>query len=70
MLGSTFTLQAPLLLDHWKDVKGRSNIFQWTHPISGEVVNVRYGEMRLKFKRIGFGTLNLWESDPVVLTEV
>lgn len=59
-----------LLEGHWRAVKGRSNIFQWVHPISGATINVRYGEMRMKFKRIGFGPLNVWESDPIVLMEV
>jgi hypothetical protein len=59
-----------ILSTFWATVRGRSNIFQWTHPVSHEVINVRFGEMSMQFSRIGFGALNLWESDTVVITEV
>lgn len=60
-----------LLEDFWKTVKGSSNSFSWTHPISKAVVTVRFGDgMKMKFKRIGFGFLNLWESETIVLSEV
>lgn len=59
-----------VLVDFWKLVKGRSNSFSWIHPVSDEVITCRFGEMKMNFKRIGFGPLNLWESDTVVITEV
>lgn len=58
------------LANHWKAVKGRSNMFQWRHPISGEIVQVRYGEMTMRFSRTGFGPLNVWQSDVIVLNEI
>lgn len=59
-----------LLENHWKLVKGRSNIFQWAHPISGDLINVRFGEMKMRFSRSGYGPINLWKSDTVVIVEV
>ena len=59
-----------LLINHWKAVKGRSNIFRWIHPVDLNFINVRFGEMKMGFSRIGFGPLNLWESETVVLVEV
>lgn len=58
------------LTSFWNQVRGRSAAFNWTHPISGEVIVCRFGEMTMKFKRIGFGPLNIWESDTIVLQEV
>lgn len=59
------------LEDFWKLVKGSSSAFDWTHPITNDVINVRFGfDMKMRFKRIGFGDLNIWESDTVILMEV
>lgn len=54
----------------WDAVMGRSNAFNWTHPQTGEVINVRFGEMKMNLRRIGFGHVNIWESDQIVLNEV
>lgn len=59
------------LEDFWKLVKGSSNGFDWQHPISKTTINVRFGpDMKLRFKRIGFGKINIWESDTVTLVEI
>lgn len=58
------------LQNFWKLVKGRSNAFTWTHPTTGEVITCRFGEMTMKFSRIGFGPTNVWESDTIVIVEV
>lgn len=54
----------------WKATKGRSAIFSWAHPISGELVNCRFGEMKMRFSRSGYGPINLWQSDTVIIVEV
>lgn len=59
-----------LLEDMWKAVKGRSNIFTWVHPISGASISCRFGDMKMRFSRSGYGPINLWQSDTVIITEV
>lgn len=58
------------MVTFWNLVMGRSNSFNWTHPATGEVINVRFGEMKCVFKRIGFGPINIWESETVTVEEV
>jgi hypothetical protein len=55
----------------WNQVKGSSAMFQWTHPISGEVISCRFQDgMKLKFKRIGFAHINVWDSETITIVEV
>lgn len=54
----------------WTLVRGRSAAFNWTHPVSGEVINCRFGEMKLEFSRTGYGPLNIWKSDTIVIQEI
>lgn len=56
--------------DFWKSVRGRSNAFNWRHPITGEVINVRFGEMKCIFSRAGFGPVNIWDSETIVVEEI
>jgi hypothetical protein len=55
----------------YDSVFGSSNLFNWTHPTTGEVIIVRFDPAtKLKFSRVGFGGINIWKSDVIVLTEV
>lgn len=58
------------LLAFWELVKGRSNAFNWQHPVSGTIYNVRFGDMEMSFSRAGYGPINLWQSDTIVIKEV
>jgi phage-related protein len=59
------------LLTFWNDRKGGSGAFNWTHPIQGTVINVRFGpDMEMEFERIGFGTNHRWDSGEIILVEV
>lgn len=59
------------LRDFWRSHRGGSNMFQWTHPVSGEVINCRFhDQMRLNFKRTGVGPINLWDSNQIIIEEV
>lgn len=55
----------------WDDHKGGSLAFNWTHPTTETVYNVRFDEkMKLKFNRTGYGTNHRWDTDEIVLVEV
>lgn len=55
----------------WDDHKGGASAFNWTHPISGAVINVRFSpDMKLSFKRTGYGENHRWDSDTIELREV
>lgn len=56
----------------WNTVYGSSNMFNWTHPGTGEVINVRFdsGMQNIKYDRIGFGPTSYWKTGIVTLTEV
>ena len=59
------------LRQFWDDRKGGSGAFNWTHPISGLAINVRFSpEMKLKFERSGYGTNHRWDSSDIELREV
>lgn len=55
----------------WNSMFGSSNAFSWTHPSSGEVINARFDPAtKLKFSRMGYGPVNRWQTDTIVLAEV
>lgn len=56
----------------WDQVRGSSNAFNWTHPATGQVINVRFDSAmgKIKFSREGYGPINRWKSDTIILTEV
>lgn len=59
------------LENFWNTMLGGSNSFHWVHPVSGENLTVRFSDqMTMKFNRTGFGSVNIWQTDPVILVEV
>jgi hypothetical protein len=53
----------------WDTVKGSSDAFEFTHPISAVVYNVRFGE-KPKYKITGPGTTYRWDITGIKLEEV
>lgn len=59
------------LLNFYNSMFGSSNAFTWTHPATSESINVRFDpSTKLKFSRIGFGPINVWQTDTIILAEV
>jgi len=59
------------LQDFWDARKGGVGAFDWTHPVTLVVYNVRFSpEMKLKFSRSGYGTNHRWDSSDIELREV
>lgn len=59
------------LLTFWNTVYGSSNSFTWVHPVDHTTLTVRFDPAtKLKFSRIGFGPINIWQTDTIILTEV
>ena len=55
----------------WNTVFGSANSFTWVHPITFENILVRFSkDTKMKFTRVGYGPINRWKSDTIVLTEV
>ncbi len=55
----------------WDDRQGGSGAFNWTHPVSSTVYNVRFDiEMELEFERAGYGNNHRWNSSTITLKEV
>lgn len=59
------------LQSFWNDRKGGAGAFNWTHPVSGQTINVRFApDMELEFERTGYGTNHRWDSSEITLREV
>jgi len=59
------------LTDFWDDRRGGSGAFNWTHPITATVYNVRFDpEMVLEFERSGYANNHRWDSSTIILKEV
>lgn len=59
------------LFNFWNTVRGGSNAFTWTHPQTGEAINVRFSpQTTMRFKRIGFGANSFWQTETITLVEV
>jgi phage-related protein len=56
----------------WDTVHGSSDMFNWTHPGTAEVIVVRFDPAmsKLKFSRIIPGAVGVWKTDTIILTEV
>lgn len=60
-----------LLEQFWNDTRGGSLAFDWTHPISGEVISVRFAHQKpLEFEYAGIGHWRRWNCGPIELEEV
>jgi hypothetical protein len=53
--------QRQTLVDFYEAVKGGSVIFDWTDPITGDTIAVRFAEGGLPFKYVGMGPTKLWD---------
>ncbi|MCR9222928.1 MAG: hypothetical protein NXH70_02565 [Hyphomonas sp.] len=59
------------LEDFWDNHFGGSVAFNWTHPITSVVYNVRFDpQMELEFPRSGYGTNHRWDTGIITLKEV
>lgn len=55
----------------WNTVKGSSVAFNWRHPVSAELVNVRFSkDFKLQLLRVGIGTNHRYQSNTISITEV
>ena len=53
----------------YRQMKGGSEAFLWTHPISNEIINVRFvGDLEAKYA--GVGQTPLWDVTNIQLEEV
>ena len=73
----TFTFQFQMMSDKtnlenfYNTNYGSAGGFNITHPITSAVINVRFDNaMKLKFSRMGFGPINIWQTDTIILTEI
>lgn len=53
----------------WRDVRGGADIFKWTHPITAEVIRVRFMS-KIEWAYVGYGTNYRWNADGIELEEV
>jgi hypothetical protein len=64
------------LENFYMSVFGSANAFDWTHPQTAEIINVRFDQStKLKFSRTsrdssGLGEHSYWQTDTIILTEV
>lgn len=59
------------LQNFWDGHFGGSLAFNWTHPVTSVVYNVRFApDMTLDFDRAGYGTNHRWNTNTIVLKEV
>lgn len=59
------------LQNFWDDHYGGSLAFNWTHPVTSVVYNVRFDpQMTMDFDRIGFGTNHRYDTGTITLKEV
>lgn len=59
------------LQNFWDTHKGGSLAFNWTHPVTLVVYNVRFdSQMRIRFSRTGYGTNHRYDTDTITLKEV
>jgi phage-related protein len=59
------------LQNFWDTHKGGSLAFNWTHPVTATVYNVRFDpQMVMKFSRTGYGTNHRYDTDTITLKEV
>lgn len=71
-LGFTFVTTGTKdhILNFWGLRRGGSEIFQWTHPVSGLTHNVRFKKDTMPgAKYVGRGGYHRWDVDNVVLEE-
>jgi phage-related protein len=57
--------------DFWDARRGGSGAFNWTHPITAVIYNVRFDpETELEFERSGYANNHRWDSSTIILKEV
>lgn len=55
----------------WNTHMGGSLAFTFVHPVTAENINCRFSkEMKLKFKRVGYGTNHRYDTEKIELQEV
>jgi phage-related protein len=60
-----------ILQNFWDARLGGSGAFNWTHPITAVVYNVRFDrQMTMDFSRSGYGFNHRWDSSTITLKEV
>jgi phage-related protein len=62
-------VDAQTLLDFWDQVRGGSEAFYYTHPISQQRILVRFAK-EIDFKYVGMGETPLWNATNITLEEV
>jgi phage-related protein len=60
-----------ILQNFWDARFGGAGAFNWTHPITAVVYNVRFEKQStLEFSRTGYGTNHRWDTGTITLKEV